>query len=207
MLKRELIVTVLFSLLWLPREGGAADMAREVLAEINLVRTRPALYADYLRDFRRSFRKDLYRLNERTFIDTEEGVAAVDEAVRFLEQQEPLEALSWSAPLARAAAELVRESAETGDTGHFGRRSGGPGKRIGKYGEWVGKVAENIGYGPMGARLMVMQLIIDDGVPARGHRKNIFSRDFRLGGVECGSHPRYRHMCVIDFATGFRQDR
>lgn len=185
----------------------ATPLAREVLAEINLARTHPDEYAEFVRIFRGSFRGKLFRLQGRTFVDTEEGVAAVDEAVRFLVRQEPLEPLSWSVALARSAAELARESALTGDTGHYGRKSGGPKQRIGKQGEWEGRVGENIGYGPTDARLMVMQLIIDDGVPDRGHRKNIFSRDFRLGGVECGPHPRYRNMCIIDFATGFREIR
>ena len=200
-------VAVIFLVLALLTGNGdcsAPDMAREVLSEINLARTRPDEYADFLKNFRRTFRGKLYRLQERTFVDTEEGVAAVDEAIAFLARQQPLESLSWSPQLARAAAELVRESGHTGDTGHYGRRSGGPSQRIEKQGEWKGRVGENIGYGPTDARLMVMQLIIDDGVPDRGHRKNIFSRDFRLGGVECGPHSRYRNMCVIDFASGFR---
>lgn len=207
MLRKVVTVWLMLSLFCFDGRSLSADTAREVLAEMNLARSRPQEYAEYLRDFRRAFRGNLYRLTERTFVDTKEGVAAVDEAVIFLERQEPLEPLSWSVPLARAAAVLVRESAETGDIGHYGRTSGGPGKRIGKYGTWHGKVAENIGYGPVNARHMVMQLIIDDGVPDRGHRKNIFSRDFRLGGVECGPHPRYRHMCVIDFATDFIHKR
>lgn len=205
--KGVLVIFLVLVLLASTGDCNAPDMARDVLSEINLARSRPEEYADFLKNFRRTFRGKLYRIQERTFVDTEEGVAAVDEAIAFLARQQPLEPLSWSPQLARAAAELVRESGRTGDTGHYGRSSGGPGKRIEKQGEWTGRVGEVIGYGPMDARLMVMQLIIDDGVPDRGHRKNIFSRDFRLGGVECGPHPRYRNMCVIDFASGFRAAR
>jgi hypothetical protein len=49
----------------------------------------------------------------------------------------------------------------------------------------------------------VVTLIVDQGVPNKGHRKNIFSRDFRMAGVACGGHARYGSMCVIDFAEGF----
>jgi len=49
----------------------------------------------------------------------------------------------------------------------------------------------------------VVTLIVDQGVPNRGHRHNIFCRDFKCAGAACGSHARYGTMCVIDFAGGF----
>ena len=64
-----------------------------------------------------------------------------------------------------------------------------------------GKIGENICYGPGEARLVVMDLIIDDGVANRGHRKNIFSRAFDTAGAACGPHPRFGNVCVIDFAA------
>ena len=45
-----------------------------------------------------------------------------------------------------------------------------------------------------------MQLIIDDGVPDRGHRRILFSPAYTQVGVGCGPHPEWRRMCVLDFA-------
>ena len=65
------------------------------------------------------------------------------------------------------------------------------------------KIGENIAYGQYSsARGMVINLIIDDGVQNRGHRKNQFDPTFAKAGVSCGSHPRYETMCVIDFSSG-----
>jgi uncharacterized protein YkwD len=140
-----------------------------------------------------------------TRVQTYEGVAAVDEAVRFLDRQKPLPPLSWSDGLAAAAAELAGEQSRSGDTGHVGRQSQGVQERIERHGKWERVIAENIGYGPEDARGMVMQLIIDDGVKDRGHRRNTFSKAFGFAGVACGSHPGFGSMCVIDFAGGFRE--
>lgn len=53
----------------------------------------------------------------------------------------------------------------------------------------------------------MISLIVDAGVRDRGHRKNIFMRDFGVVGVACGSHSRYGTMCVMDFAGGFIENQ
>jgi uncharacterized protein YkwD len=62
-------------------------------------------------------------------------------------------------------------------------------------------IGENIAYGPTSARGMVLQLIIDDGMPDRGHRKNFFTPGFTQAGVACADHPDYQTICVIDFCN------
>lgn len=177
----------------------------EVLAEINLARTKPRIYAGFLREFRGQFRGKYYVLpGSATRIQTSEGVAAVDEAIKFLSRQKPLPPLVWSDGLAAAAAELAEEQGRSGATGHTGRLSHGMRERIERHGKWEGQIGENIGYGPKGPRNMVMQLIIDDGVPDRGHRINTFRTEFNTSGVACGPHPRFGNMCVVDFAGGFQ---
>ena len=49
------------------------------------------------------------------------------------------------------------------------------------------------------------QLIVDSGVPNRGHRLNIFSRGYQAAGVGCARHSVYGAMCVIDFAGAIVQ--
>lgn len=181
-------------------------LAGEVLAEINLARTEPHRYAGFLRGMVGRFQGTLYRMpGSDVLMQTSEGVAAVDEAIRVISRRKPLPVLKWSSGLAAAAAELTREQGETGATGHIGGASHGMQERIEHHGTWQRRIGENIAYGPAVARGIVMQLIIDDGVPDRGHRNNLFNPAFGTAGVACGPHPRFGNLCVIDFAGGFRE--
>jgi uncharacterized protein YkwD len=189
-----------------PSAAGEHAVPRQVLDEINLARTEPLRYAGFLRTFRGYFRGKYYVLpgsDIRT--QTDEGTAAVDEAIRILSRQQPRKPLRWSDGLAAAAAELAEDQGRSGDTGHDGRVSHGMQERIERHGSWERTIAENIGYGPTDARNMVMQLIVDDGVRNRGHRTNTFNAAFGTAGVACGPHPQFGSMCVIDFAGGFRE--
>jgi uncharacterized protein YkwD len=185
--------------------AGAGLSAQQMLAETNLARTEPARYADHLRKMRSNFTGNIYRdPGTAVMLVTTEGITALDEAISYLSRQAPLPPLAWSEGLAEAAADLVRDQGRSGKIGHDGGRSGGMQKRIEIHGTWMGRIAENIGYGPSTARLMVVELIVDDGVPDRGHRKNIFTRDFKVAGAACGPHPLYRSMCVMEFASQYK---
>lgn len=206
-LRRTLpVIAAMALLLALPLQSSAGDdLARAVLAELNAARANPKAYAEHLRVYRSQF-SGKYHIPPGTRIRyvTKEGTPAVDEAVRFLERQRPLPIMAWSEGLARVAAELVRDQAKTGALGH------GSGKmemraRAERVGRWQSTIGENISYGPSAPRGVAMQLIIDDGVPDRGHRKNIFAPDFRVAGIACGPHPVYETSCVIDFAGWFTE--
>jgi uncharacterized protein YkwD len=183
---------------------GAPD-AHAVLSELNLARTNPKGYAAHLERFRRTFRGRSYLLEgSRMLVATKEGAKAVEEAISYLARLKPLPPLEWSEGLAAAASDLAKEQEKTGSTGH-NPGSGNMRERIERHGQWSGRIGENIGYGPDDARGMVMQLIIDDGIPDRGHRKNIFDHAFKVVGVACGEHPFYRTLCAMDFAGTFEE--
>ena len=67
--------------------------------------------------------------------------------------------------------------------------------------------AENISAGEDEARAVVIQLIVDDGVPGRGHRTNLFNPDLHQAGAGSAPHREYRVVTVIDYADGFVERR
>ena len=52
-------------------------------------------------------------------------------------------------------------------------------------------------------RQVVIQLLVDDGVPDRGHRDNILDGRWGAEGAACGPHRDYRQICVMDYAVRY----
>lgn len=206
-LLRGIVLTLCLFAPWVADAATLEQIsAEQVLVEMNLARTDPPQYAEFLRELRQQFQGDSYYIpGYSVAIRTIEGPAAVDEAIDFLTRQKPLPPLVWSTKLASVAAELAQEQSKSGAVGHDGGSSGGLLKRIKRSGIKEKRIGENVAYGAITARGIVIDLLIDDGVPNRGHRKNQFDPNFAKAGVSCGFHPRYQTMCVIDFARAFKE--
>ncbi len=168
-----------------------------------MARQSPARYAAILEKLKPYYVGKLVQRPGEPVIITNEGVAALDEAIRFLKYAKPVGALHYSKALSRAALDHVLDQGPTGKTGHVGTDGKNFPHRIQKYGKWQNTIGENIAYGRNNARDIVAGLIIDDGVVGRGHRKNIFNSEFKVVGVAFGSHTLYSYICVTDFAGGF----
>jgi len=196
-----LLILALFPL------GAAAgeDAASEaIVREMNIARTDPAGYVKKLHRLRRAYRGKFIVRGDSS-LQTSEGVRAVDEAIRVLKKCRPVAPLQISGGLAEAAEALVRDQGPAGATGHTGPTTGSTRERIEKAGKWSGTIGENVAYGSTDPEFVVLQLVVDDGVPSRGHRKNILDPSFRRAGAACGDHSQFRGMCVIDFATEFHR--
>lgn len=184
------VVVVIAAVILAANAATAASLDRAVLDEINYARMHPGEYAMDLREMRRG---------DEGYAETDPN--AIEEAIEFLQRQRPLPPLSPSRALALAAAEQTAAQGPRGLTGHTGAGGSSPSQRMQHQGVWCSMSAEAISYGYGAADSVVRQLIIDQGVANRGHRMTIFDPAFRIAGVGCGPHARYRHMCVIDFAS------
>jgi uncharacterized protein YkwD len=180
----------------------------DVLKAHNDVRTDPASFVPDLEAMKANFGGTdgkLYSPPGQTAIMTQEGVVPVDEAIAFLNAATALDALEWDQYLGFAAKDLAVAQGPTGETGHTSPAADGSTtmtSRIAKYGQFIGTVGENIAYGTEGGRKIVLQLIIDDGVPSRGHRTNIFKAEYKYLGAFTAAHTTYRTETVIDYAGG-----
>lgn len=169
-----------------PRRPDPMAIRAEVIEEINRVRTNPKAYADLMSAHLESYRGL-------------EGKAAIRETIDVLRATVPLRPLEPLEALESAALDHVADQSKSGLRGHRGSDGSDPFDRVRRYLNTNG-AGENIAYGLWNAREMVMALLIDDGIPSRGHRKNILNPSYRLIGVAAGEHPEYRIVCVMDFA-------
>jgi len=207
-----LVRLLLFAVLvtWLVQPVSAeqlnylSPLENAVIQEINMARANPKSYAAFFEEWKRYFDGRLLKIPGERIILTREGATAVNEAMNVVRSMNPACRLSPSKGMSLGAKDHVKDQESSGSLGHRGRDGSTVWDRVNRYGTWEKNLAENISYGSDKARNIVMGFIIDDGVPGRGHRKNIFNPDFRVIGVGCGYHGTYGTVCVITFAGGFK---
>lgn len=180
-------------------QGATVVTRADIVAELNAARTDPAAYAGKARALRALFRGDRIERPGEIAVLTREGPAAVDEAIVFLERQTPLPPLRGHPGLDRAAGDHARDQGRSGAVAHIGGDGSSPSDRMRRYGRWTA-TGEAIAYGPDRAEEVVLQLIVDDGVADRGHRRILFNPAYELIGVACAPHPVWRRVCVLDVA-------
>lgn len=176
----------------------AHDLAVDgaVLAELNRARTAPAAFAASLAEQRGFYHGMLLVHPGQETFETEEGIAPVDEAIAFVKDRAAGAALLSAPVLAAAAADHQAEQQETGEVGHAGPDGSTPSDRVRRRGGDA-YVGELITYGTTDPADIVRQLVVDDGVADRGHRRLMYDPTLRYAGVACGTHPVYRYMCVV----------
>ena len=162
-----------------PRASFGIEPA--VLAEINYVRAHPQDYARQLRGA--------------------EPTDATLEAIDYLESRSPAPPLSLSHGLEVSAARHAADEGEHDAFEHTGTDGSSAGERMRRAGVWAGVMAEVMAAGDESAQAIVRQLIVDEGVPGRGHRKDLLDPYLREAGVGCAPHPEYGTICVVDLAS------
>ena len=177
-------------------DGGAmmTPVERDVFKEINIARTQPHVYAEIM------------EMGSVGKLGLEQRTAWI-EAAGVLKKMRPLAPIK-EVPLGLylAAKDHAMEQSASGSAGHGGGDGSLPSERCNRYGAWQSSLGENLTYGSTRAQDIVVSMIVDEGVPSRGHRENLFGT-WSVAGVAVEQHPKYQHVCVVNFAGGYSSRR
>ena len=172
----------------------------KILEEINQCRVNPSQYSYKLSKILRYFKGNIYEKPGYEAIETEEGASNVVACINYLKSVQKVPPLVPSNALSLAAQLHADDIGPSGRMSHIGQDGSEPCDRIEKFCSWSGHLGENIDYGNASPEDIVVNLLIDDGVPARGQRLNLMKREHKYVGVGFGYHAEYQYVCVLVFA-------
>jgi len=181
------------------------EMERQIVDQINLARMNPNVFISVLEEMRPHFKGKMLELPGEYKYLTREGVAALDDAIRYLKSSKPTIAMTVAKGLSKGAKEHVEDQGSNPGISFTGSDGSTPDQRMSRYGTWKEPLGENIAYGALTARGVVALFILSDGFPRRDLRINLFNPKYRKMGVACGKHTHYENYCVVDFSGNYTE--
>lgn len=187
----------------------AMPIEDEIASALTWARTKPLEVAQLLRGRLEHYKGRDYFPPERSgsSIVTKEGVAVVKEAIAFVEALEPMGGVGATSELGLAVAgeDHVVDIGQVGTASHTSSDGTTAADRVGRYGKFE-TFGECLWYGSekSDARMMVLDLIVDDGVESRGHRKGIYNPRYDAVGVAYGPHTTFGSVAAMEFAKAWR---
>ena len=187
---------------FIPTEEDYINTEIELFMLLNQCRENPSLLISILESTIPRFNGKIYhpKSGQENYI-TQEGVMVVYETIKRLKNQAPLPPLKLSKGLFLAAKTHSNDIGENGLASHQGSDGLTLSQRVEYFGEWRGLIAENIAFNDFLAEDILINFILDDGNPNRGHRENILNPQLQCIGISCGPHSVHRSCCVINFST------
>jgi uncharacterized protein YkwD len=185
-----------------------------VVLEINKVRLNPKKYADevitpILKTFvDNPWNDPLIRKKGDIWLSTNEGKAVIYELIEELNNTTPMQILYPSKGMSQAAKSHTHDCSSHNKTGHDGSDGSRFWNRVNRYGKI--DLAQNGGgeclsYGSNTGVDIVIQLLVDDGVESRGHRKILLNPNSSKIGVGYDTHPTWNYMCTVDLAYNYSE--
>ena len=175
-------------------------LIQDIFEQHNIIRTNPSAYIPILEKQISYFKGDvIIKPGSNCGISTSEGKSAYQECINFLKKQKAIGKLELNENLSKAAQDHVDDIGPKGICDHTGSDDSGPSERIERYIDWGITMGENIDFGAHTGQEIIISLIVDDGVPDRGHRNSIFNPKFKFVGIGCGKHEEYQSCTVLDY--------
>eukprot|EP00928_Gymnodinium_smaydae_P040749 TRINITY_DN27605_c0_g1_i2.p1 TRINITY_DN27605_c0_g1~~TRINITY_DN27605_c0_g1_i2.p1 ORF type:complete len:314 (+),score=47.34 TRINITY_DN27605_c0_g1_i2:81-1022(+) len=188
-----------------------APTADEITQALTWARTRPMEVVDALQERLQQYRGQEYYPPNRggRCVVTKEGVAVVREAIAYVMSLEPMNGVGDVSVrgLALAGEDHVVDIGNTGAASHASSDGTTSADRARRYGAFQ-YFGECLWYGSeyADARTMVLDLIVDDGVPSRGHRKGVYNPGYDVVGCFYGPHVTFGRMAAMEFARGWEEN-
>ena len=177
---------------------------RQLVDEINAVRTNPAAYASKVEGYIPYFQDKILKLpDQRVAIKTQEGAAAYEECVNFLKSAEPTAAHVPSRGLTRIANDFLSgvQSVDPSQISTIDMNS-----IIDKYGAFQGNFSRAMEFGGNTPEQVVINLLVSDGDKTRSQRDALLNPILKRIGVSQGKHDIYRIVTIIVSCTVFQNN-
>jgi uncharacterized protein YkwD len=178
---------------------------KAILEEINSLRDNPQKYIEYLQEYRKFFKGNMVYLPNEPAVETIEGISAIDECIAFLKTATKMPPYTLSKGLSDAANLQLKDLMSDASIVHIGKDGSNLSQRLAKFGFVGNSFAENISFFAKTPRDIVLNMLIDDGIKTRSHRKNLFSSTFKIIGLGFGIDKNGKVFCVAEFADSFRE--
>ncbi len=170
---------------------------KEMIKEINLVRSNPKGYIPLVREYRK-------QVENTTFTDpnfAKEELKAIEDLIKELELMSPIAILQPREQLHNTAKKHGDELKSLNKTGHVGADGSYPWDRITRDDAELEDGNENLVGGPEEVRQSVMLLLVDSGIPGYGHRKTLLNPTWKyVACYEAGEVKGFPNYWVQNFA-------
>ena len=178
------------------------DFDKDIVSELNNLRTNPQSYIDPIREYKNYFHNNniLKLPGAKIGIQTSEGASAYEEAAIYLKTQKSIPELKCIKGLCKVAEQFLNEIQKSSidKIGEIDME-----KIIKSIGTFSGSFSRAIDFGGTTPALVVSNLLVSDGDETRGQRNNIFNEDLKYVGIAHGEHKSFELCTVIVTCTQF----
>ena len=178
---------------------------KEIIEEINKLRSNPPLYAKKVEEYSKYFTDNIIKLpNLNIKIQTQEGPAPYLETVEYLKGLEKVNELIPSKALCEIAQEFA-DNVKDSETGEIDEELYS--NTIDKYGSFNGKFTRAVDLGGFTSEQIVINFLVCDGDTERSQREPVLGTGLNKIGIAFGKHNVYSTVCVLFTCTEFQNTK